>query len=169
MHILCTILFVGTLELTVDRRWRFRMKRAQSGFSLIELLIVVAIILIIAAIAVPSFLSSKMAANEASAVQSIRTINTGQASYSVQFGQGFSTQLSNLGGSGTSASPTNALLIDNVVAGGTKDGYTFTYTVTANDPDGNPSGYSINGNPVNPGSTGRRSDLRDPRESVHRS
>jgi type IV pilus assembly protein PilA len=56
--------------------------RSTKGFSLIELLIVVAIILIIAAIAVPSFLHSRMAANESAAVATIRTLNTAQISYS---------------------------------------------------------------------------------------
>jgi len=123
---------------------------------LIELLIVVAIILIIAAIAVPALISSKMSANEASAIQSLRTINTAEASYSIQFGSGFSTTLAQLGGTGSVASPTNALLIDNVLATGTKSGYNFTYVVTATDPVGNPSAYSVNGNPLQVGQTGRR-------------
>ena len=71
------------------------MKNKQKGFSLIELLIVVAIILIIAAIAIPNLLRSKMAANEASAVGSMRTLNTAAVTYSTTYG-GYPAGLSNL-------------------------------------------------------------------------
>ena len=73
------------------------MRNKQKGFSLIELLIVVAIILIIAAIAIPNLLRSRMAANEASAVGSVRTLNTAQVTYSTTYGVGFTT-LAKLGG-----------------------------------------------------------------------
>jgi len=75
------------------------MRNKQKGFSLIELLIVVAIILIIAAIAIPNLIRSKMAANEASAVASIRTINTGEVVYSTTYNipNLFSLALADLG------------------------------------------------------------------------
>src|SRR3984957_19160046 len=74
-----------------------KMNKKQKGFSLIELLIVVAIILIIAAIAIPNLLRSRMAANEASAVGSIRTMNTAAITYSSTYGNGFPPALSAIG------------------------------------------------------------------------
>ena len=103
------------------------MRKIQKGFSLIELLIVVAIILIIAAIAVPSLLRSRAKAQEASAVASIRFINTTCQAYQNAFGIGFPANLTDLGPS-ASPSSTAADLIDNVLSTGMKSGYSFAYT-----------------------------------------
>jgi type IV pilus assembly protein PilA len=109
---------------------REKEMRKQKGFSLIELLIVVAIILIIAAIAIPNLLRARMAANESSAVASIRTINTGMVTYNTSYPTvGFATALTNLGGvAPCTPSSVTACLIDSVLSGGTKSGYNFAAT-----------------------------------------
>ena len=107
------------------------MRNKQKGFSLIELLIVVAIILIIAAIAIPNLIRSKMAANEASAVASLRTYNTSIVAYATTYNTDPITNLSTLGPCGTAApSSTSADLVDSLlgVASPVKSGYSFTYS-----------------------------------------
>lgn len=125
------------------------------GFSLIELLIVVAIILVIAAIALPNFMRTKMAANAASAVQSLRTLNTAEVSYSSTYGVGYSPSLAQLGAptAGNPVSAAGADLIDVILASGLKSGYTFIYTPVGGGP-GAYQAYTINANPTVPGTTG---------------
>jgi type IV pilus assembly protein PilA len=134
----------------------------RKGFSLIELLIVVTIILIIAAIAIPNLMRSKIQANETAAVGALKALTEGALLYSNSYG-GFPHTLSDLGpaAGGTAASSASADLIDSVLASGVKSGYRFTYVPGATDPAGNVLTYAITATPVTPGSTGQRSFFTD--------
>jgi type IV pilus assembly protein PilA len=137
---------------------RVERGQRQSGFSLIELLIVVAIILVIAAIAIPNFMRSRIAANESASVQNMRNITTANVVYSSTYGVGYATSLAALGPPSGTGMPTsaNAQLIDEVLATGVKSGYTYVYTPTAPDSSGNTPSYTLNANPLTIGITGNR-------------
>jgi prepilin-type N-terminal cleavage/methylation domain-containing protein len=127
----------------------------QKGFSLIELLIVVAIILIIAAIAIPNLIRAKIAANESSAAASVRSISTAQIAYAASYPLvGFAANTATLGPGGvTCAGPTstNACLLDDVLAAGFKSGYTFGTAAEGGTPKTQfvsasaPSSYNLTG------------------------
>jgi len=144
--------------------------KKQKGFSLIELLIVVAIILIIAAIAIPNLIRSKMAANEASAVASLRTINTGEVTYNNTYPGKFAT-LGQLGPGAASCPATGptiaaSCLIVNLLANATaaataKSGYIFTITDSAAGTIAAGTGYATEAAPAAQGSTGTRGFCSD--------
>jgi type IV pilus assembly protein PilA len=110
--------------------------KSQTGFTLIELMIVISIILIISAIAIPALVNSKISANEASAVASLRAINAAEVSYQTTYpGKGFANSLTELGGADPCAqSEETSCLLDQSLASGTKAGYRFA---------------AVGGNPVN--------------------
>src|SRR5690606_26912405 len=114
------------------------MKRfgKKTGFTLIELMIVVAIIAIIAAIAIPNLLRSRMSANEAGAAGAMRTISTGEVGFqTAAFVDGDGDGVGDYGTLEQLAAPdgggTTPPFIDQVLGGGSKHGYNFTVTVTA--------------------------------------
>jgi prepilin-type N-terminal cleavage/methylation domain-containing protein len=142
--------------------------RKLKGFSLIELLIVVAIILIIAAIAIPNMLRSRIAANEASAVGSMNAINTAETTYNITYpAAGYSPNLNSLTGTScTAPTSTAACLIDQTLAGATssatpKSGYYFTYATSST------LGYTLAGTPAQQGSSGVRNFYTDAADVIH--
>jgi prepilin-type N-terminal cleavage/methylation domain-containing protein len=132
----------------------------QRGFSLIELLIVVAIILIISAIAIPSYLRSRMQANEASAVGSLRMINTATVTYSSTYvNVGFPASLVNMGGvNPCTASAAAACLLEDTLAQGSKSGYAFTWTGDGATPS---VAYTLTATPLTLGGSGQRQFCTD--------
>ncbi len=138
------------------------------GFSLIELLIVVAIILIIAAIAIPNLMRARIAANEASCVSTLRMLNNAEVTYALTYSSGYTDNLYRLGPPrpGRPASVGAADLVDPVLAGQgpggtpttfTKSGYNFVYTPLGGSTLGAVTSYQFNADPIIRGSSGQRS------------
>jgi type IV pilus assembly protein PilA len=133
--------------------------RKQKGFSLIELLIVVAIILIIAAIAIPNLLRARIAANESSAAASVRTVSTAELTYATSYPTvGYPASLAILGPAdqGCTAGPAvgNACIIDYTLGQGTKSGYTFVAAGSDPDANGVNQQYDIDAKPSTLNTTG---------------
>lgn len=142
-----------------------RPGKSQRGFSLIELLIVVAIILIIAAIAIPNLLKARQAANESSAVTSVRSISTAQALYQINYPMvGYGTLVQLAGTEPCLPTSANACLIDNSLASGVKSGYNFNVSLTGSNPASN---YLVTAVPQVVGSTGQRSFCSGNPASLH--
>jgi prepilin-type N-terminal cleavage/methylation domain-containing protein len=133
---------------------QFSRACGRRGFSLIELLIVVAIILILAAIAAPKLNQNRMHAQETAAIREMQTIHTAQTQYYSQFGR-YATNLAELGPpAGGQEGPSAANLIPGELAKGQKSGYKFTLT-------GGPGGYTLQAVPEVFGNTGRRTFFSD--------
>jgi prepilin-type N-terminal cleavage/methylation domain-containing protein len=129
-------------------------RTGRRGFSLIELLIVIAIILIIITMAVPKYNKTQMFMRETAAIKAIQTIHQMQVQYQSQYGR-FAASLAELGPPASGAdSPAAAGLIGNDLSNGEKGGYKFTLT-------GNPGGYVINANPLTYNSSGSRTFYSD--------
>lgn len=137
-------------------RYKRRNRPGQAGFSLIELLIVIAIILIILSVALPQMSKSRMNAQEMAAIEEMGTINKAEIQYYSQFNQ-YATSMAQLGPpatAGAAEGPQNAGLIPGSLASGATGGYTFTMTAT-------PQGYGVSAVPKSFGSTGRRTFYTD--------
>jgi type IV pilus assembly protein PilA len=162
-----------------------RNRKREQGFSLIELLIVIAIILIIVTVAIPNFTSLQAKANETSAIQSLKTLNMAEMQFQMTNPQaGYTCSIAALGpgGAGNAQQGTNApaagsgegYISDSQLLAGTKSGYIFAITNCkgANSSEGGAqnqtvTSYLITATPVTPGKTGRRFFCTDNSQTIH--
>ena len=135
-------------------------RRRTAGFSLIELLIVIAIILIILAVALPKLTSARRYAQEMAAVKAITTVHTAETQYYSQYGQ-YATTLQQLGPPASGApGPNGAELIDRDLASGEKGGFRFVLTQT-------PTGYALQVTPTAFGTSGTHTYFSDQSMTIH--
>ncbi len=134
------------------------VRSRREGFSLIELLIVVAIILTLAAIAIPNFVRARIQANETATISALRTLTSAVVAYETTYQQGYPNSLVALGPppGGTPASISAADLIDQVLAMGFRSGYSFSYAAADTNGDGKNDAYTVNADPSSPGISGNR-------------
>jgi type IV pilus assembly protein PilA len=132
------------------------MRKNAKGFSWLEIIIVIVIIVLTAGILVPSLWKSKSQIDETSAVRSLRTIIAAQNNYAQAYNTGYSSALTTLGPP-PDAMPTAAMagFIDSELASGQKEGYSFIYTAGPQDENGRIASYTLQANPVKPGETGK--------------
>jgi len=139
---------------------RHKYQRSQHGFSLIELLVVITIILIIVSIAIPALQNAQLNMRETAVIKEVQTIAQAETQYASQFGK-YAPTLLELGPPVAGVSgPQAAFLIPRSLAKGEKDGYVFTLAVAD-------SGYQVHANPKTFGSTGRRTFYLDQNGIVH--
>jgi type IV pilus assembly protein PilA len=131
------------------------------GFSVIELMIVVTILLILAAIEIPNLMRARMAANQAAAVGNLKAIEAAEITYAVTYNQGYTSTLAQLGPSGRSAPRQAAALIDGMLSHGQKGGYSYLY-IPGPVVDGKVESYSLKAVPSMPCTTGDQYYSIDP-------
>jgi type IV pilus assembly protein PilA len=129
--------------------------RCQTGFSLLELMIVIALMVIILAMVIPSMKEAKIHADELSAIAAVRAINQAEVQYQSAYG-GYADSLAKLGGADPcTKSPDTACLLDDSLAGGSKSGYSFT-AIGENKSSGDNTSYVVGAAPEVFDRTGRR-------------
>jgi type IV pilus assembly protein PilA len=134
---------------------------ASRGFSVMELMIVVTILLILAAIEIPNLMRARMAANQAAAVKNLKAIEAAEITYAVTYNRGYTSTLTQLGPSGQSASIQAAALIDGMLSNGRKGGYSYLY-IPGPVVDGKVETYTLKAVPSVPCSTGDQYYSIDP-------
>ncbi len=164
--ILAIVAVLGTLVASVIRVYRILGREAIDRGKLVEGAVVAIICLIVMTLSPAMsdpFRHNQTRANQASAVGSVRTINTAEITYASSYTEGFSPSLAALGEGPPGASPSRSAagLIDPVLASGTKSGYTFTYTPGPRDSNGRINSYTVVARPIKYGKTGLRSFFTD--------